>query len=169
MGRRSPPSAQRLQCWQNQERLGARFTFTIPVPHEVGTGAAADFVPSAAHPPHTDGERTRILVVGDDPQTLRFVYEDRRVTVAGRPLKLTVTEYELLRALSVNAGRILTCHSLLRQVWSRRDSGDHRLVHAYVKRLRRKLGDDASSPACIFNEGQVGYRMPTMRSTYLRL
>ena len=47
---------------------------------------------------------------------LAIHYEERRVTVAGRPVPLTVTEYDLVRALSVNAGRVLTHASLLRRV-----------------------------------------------------
>ena len=88
-------------------------------------------------------------------------YEQRRVTLAGHPVELTATEYELLRVLSVNAGRVTTYDSLLRQVWSGKDTGDSQSVRAYVKRLRRKLGDDAAKPEYIFNVRQVGYRMPT--------
>ena len=93
---------------------------------------------------------------------LAIHYEQRRVAVAGRPVELTATEYELLRVLSVNAGRVLSYDSLLRQAWGRRDrvSGDGKLVHAVVKRLRRKLGDDAANPAYVRNERGVGYRMP---------
>ena len=90
---------------------------------------------------------------------LAIDYESRRVTLAGRRVELTATEYELLRVLSVNAGRVVTHDSLLRQVWSRRESGNARLVSAFVKRLRRKLGDDATHPSYIFTERQVGYRM----------
>ena len=90
---------------------------------------------------------------------LAIDYEGRRVTVAGRPVRLTATEYELLRVLSVNAGRVMTHDSLLRQVWSRRESSDSRLVSAFVKRLRHKLGDDATHPTYIFTERHVGYRM----------
>ena len=81
------------------------------------------------------------------------------MTVGGRPVKLTATEYELLRVHSVNAGRVVTHDSLLRQVWSRRESSDTRLVSAFVKRLRNKLGDDATHPTYIFTERHVGYRM----------
>ena len=80
--------------------------------------------------------------------------------VAGHPLELTATEYEMLRVLSVTAGRITTYDSLLCQVWSGKDTGDSQSVRAYVKRLRRKLGDDAANPEYIFNVRQVGYRMP---------
>ena len=94
---------------------------------------------------------------------LAIHYEKRGVTVAGRPVALTVTEFELLRILSVNAGRAVTYHSLLRRAWGRRYRGsrDPRLVHALVKSLRRKLGDDAANPAYVRNERGVGYRMPT--------
>jgi two-component system KDP operon response regulator KdpE len=61
--------------------------------------------------------------------------------------------------LSVNAGRVVTYDSLLRQVWGRRGSGDFRPVRAFVKKLRRKLGDNATSPTYVFTERQVGYRM----------
>ena len=91
---------------------------------------------------------------------LAIDYEQRRVTVAGRAVSLTVKEYELLRVLSVNAGRVTTYETLLRQVWATRDEGDPDLVRTFVKKLRRKLGDDAASPAYLFNERGVGYRMP---------
>ena len=94
--------------------------------------------------------------VGD----LAIQYEQRRVTVAGRPVRLTATEYELLRALSLNAGRVSTYASLLRQVWGGRVHGDPELVRAFVKKLRSKLGDSAKKPAYILNERGVGYRMP---------
>ncbi len=90
---------------------------------------------------------------------LSIRYDQRRVTVAGHSVRLTATEYELLRVLSVNAGRVLTYDSLLRQVWSGRDTEDWRAVRAYVKRLRRKLGDDSAAPRYIQTERGVGYRM----------
>ena len=92
---------------------------------------------------------------------LAIDYERRRVTVAGRVVELTATEYELVRVLSVNAGRVTTYDSLLRQLWSgRKSGGDMRAVRAFMKRVRRKLGDDATRPAYIFTEHGVGYRMP---------
>ena len=93
---------------------------------------------------------------------LAIRYEQRRVTVAGRSIELTPTEYELLRVLSLNAGRVVTYSSLIRQAWSGRDrvSADAKLVRAVVKRLRDKLSDDADRPAYILNVRGVGYRMP---------
>ena len=93
---------------------------------------------------------------------LAINYEERRVAVAGRPVALTVTEFEVLVVLSRNAGRAVTFDSLLRQAWGGRGrgSGNAKKVRAIVKSLRRKLGDDASDPAYVRNERGVGYRMP---------
>ena len=90
---------------------------------------------------------------------LAIDHDRRRVSVAGRPVTLTPTEYELLRVLAQGAGRVLTHQALLRQVWAGRSYGNPKIVRAYVKRLRNKLGDDAARPAWIFNERGVGYRM----------
>ena len=97
------------------------------------------------------------FVLGD----LAIDYDRRRVSVAGRPVTLTPTEYELLRVLAQGAGRVLTHEDLLRQVWAGRGHGkaNPKIVRAYVKRLRHRLGDDAARPAWIVNERGVGYRM----------
>ena len=94
-------------------------------------------------------------VLGD----LTVNYAERRVTVAGRPVRLTATEYKLLFELSINAGRVLTHDQLLRRVWGRDYSGDSLLLRSFVKKLRGKLKDDANSPRYIFTEPRVGYRM----------
>ena len=86
-------------------------------------------------------------------------YDERRVTVDGCAVRLTATEYDLLRILSTNAGRVVTYEKLLRSVWRSRSKGDVRPLRAFVKKLRRKLGDDANSPTYIFTEPRVGYRM----------
>ena len=96
------------------------------------------------------------FVLGD----LAIDFASRQVTVAGRPVDLTATEYELLRVLSLNAGRVVHHDALLRQVWSGRSSADTNLVRIFVKNLRDKLGDSAADPTWIFNERGVGYRMP---------
>ena len=96
------------------------------------------------------------FVLGD----LAIDYDRRRVTVAGREVELTATEYELLRALSLNAGRVTTSETLLDRIWAGRSNGDTKVVRAFVKQLRQKLGDDAANPAWIFNVRGVGYRMP---------
>ncbi len=257
---------------------GAQFTFTLPVAEGEDAGASARSSPGRTRPRGTDREKPRVLVVDDDPQTLRHVrdaltgagytvlvtaepgeiagiirsekpqmvlldlmlpgadgielmarvpelsdlpvifisgygrdetiacafeagavdyvvkpfspteltarvgaalrsrtgsepfvlgalaidYERRRVSVDGRTVSLTATEYELLRILSVNAGRVVTSESLLRQVWGNRDPSDTEPVRAFVKKLRAKLGDDAANPSYIVNERGVGYRMASL-------
>ncbi len=89
---------------------------------------------------------------------LAIDYERRRVTVDGRAVTLTATEYEILRILSVNAGQVVTSESLMRQVWGRGFIDPER-VRSFVKQLRAKLGDAAARPTYIFNERGVGYRM----------
>ena len=256
--------------------MGTRFTFTLPVAGEAGDGAAAGPPASRTHPAGVEGEPIPLLVVDDDPDTLRFVrealagsgyaplvtgdpeeaahllwtrnprlvlldlvlpgadgidlmqsvpgmadvpvifisgygrdetivraleagaadyivkpfsaaeltarvraalrrragaepfvlgsltidYEQRRVAVGDRPIELTRTEYEILRVLSLNAGRIVTYETLLRQVWGKRDSTESHLVRNFVKKVRRKLGSDPSASAWILNERGLGYRMP---------
>ncbi|MCY4431755.1 MAG: response regulator transcription factor, partial [Rhodospirillales bacterium] len=93
---------------------------------------------------------------------LRILYDQRRVTVAGRKIDLTATEYELLRGLSQSAGRVVSYDRLLRTLWGRREAEDPGPVRTFVKKLRRKLGDDPASPAYILTERAVGYRMPRM-------
>ena len=92
---------------------------------------------------------------------LAIDYDRRHVTLTGRPVELTSTEYEVLRVLSANAGRVSTYRSLLRQAWGRYPGYvAPKRVHAVVKRLRGKLGEDAARAAYILNERGVGYRMP---------
>ena len=100
-------------------------------------------------------EEPEPFVVGE----LAIDYRRRRVTVGGAPVELTATEYELLRVLCVDAGRVVTFETLQRRVWPKRENADANLVRIFVRNLRRKLGDSAASPAYLFNERGVGYRM----------
>ena len=104
-------------------------------------------------PERTQGPEPYLL--GD----LMIDYAERRVTLAGQPVQLTFTEYELLSDLSLNAGRVLSHDQLLRRVWGPGYSGDSQPVRTFVKSLRNKLRDDARNPTYIFTEPRVGYRM----------
>ena len=95
-------------------------------------------------------------VLGD----LRINYDERRVSVAGRPVELTAIEYRTLAELSANAGRVLTYEHLLRRVWGLDAADDVRPMRTVISSLRRKLGDNAENPAYIFTDLRVGYRMP---------
>ena len=94
-------------------------------------------------------------VLGD----LTIDYGERLVTLAGRKLQLTAMEYQLLFELSVNAGRVLTHDHLLRRLWGSKAPSDLASLRTHLRRLRRKLGEDASNPTYFFAEPRVGYRM----------
>ena len=91
---------------------------------------------------------------------LSIDYDRRLVYVDSREVELTAIEYELLRVLSLNSGRVLSYDDLLRRVWSGRIHRDpKKLVRVFVRQLRQKLGDDAVNPAYIMTVRGVGYRM----------
>ena len=87
-------------------------------------------------------------------------YLTRTVTVAGRTVSLTPTEYKLLSELCTNAGRGLSYEQLLGSVWGDGDRGDAQRVRTIVKDLRAKLGDDARNPTYILTVPGVGYQAP---------
>ncbi len=86
-------------------------------------------------------------------------YAQHRVTLAGETMELTATEYAVLYEMAVHAPRVLSHSVLLQRVWGPERVGEPWLVRDVVKRLRRKLGDNALSPKYIFTEPRVGYRM----------
>ena len=107
--------------------------------------------------------RRRVTLEPSEPYVLGDLtidYARRRVTLAGRPVHLTPTEYGMLAELSVHAGRVLTHEHLLERVWGGRGEGNVRPMHTMVSKLRRKLGDDSGNPTYIFTEPRVGFRMP---------
>lgn len=85
---------------------------------------------------------------------------NRIVKVDDEPIKLTPIEYELLKILAMNAGRVMTHRQLLRQVWGDQsyDSGHHYL-RVYVGHLRKKVEEDPTRPKVIITEPGVGYRL----------
>ena len=91
---------------------------------------------------------------------LTIDYDERRVTLAGRPVELTAKEYGTLAELSGNAGRVLTYETLLRRVWGLDADADIRPMRTTLSSIRRKLDDDAHNPTYIITERRIGYRMP---------
>ena len=84
---------------------------------------------------------------------------ERAVTMSGKPIRLTPTEYKLLFELSRHPGRVLTHAQLLRSVWSDDHPADQRLLRSFIKNVRQKLGDDARNPSYIFTQSGVGYHL----------
>ena len=90
---------------------------------------------------------------------LTIDYAQRRVALAGEPVELTGTEYAVLYQMAAQAPNVLTHGLLLSRVWGPERAGEGWLLRNVVKKLRRKLGDDAADPRYIFTEPRVGYRM----------
>ncbi len=90
---------------------------------------------------------------------LRVDLGRRDVRVGARPVRLTPTEYDLLKALIAHPGRVQTFSMLLRQVWGPGYSSEGHYLHVYIARLRKKLEDDPQSPRWILSEPGVGYRL----------
>ncbi len=90
---------------------------------------------------------------------LRMDLARRLVTVADRDITLTPTEYDLLRHLMQNAGRVITHRHLLRLVWGSAYEDEMHLLRVNISNLRHKLEPDPSRPAFIHTEPGVGYRL----------
>lgn len=83
----------------------------------------------------------------------------RLVTVRGQPVKLTPTEYALLRLLVQHAGRVLTHRQILRAVWGPEYVDETHYLRVYFAQLRQKLEADPARPELILTEPGVGYRL----------
>jgi two-component system KDP operon response regulator KdpE len=85
--------------------------------------------------------------------------QDRSVKVAGETVKLTPTEYGLLRLFVQHAGRILTHSQILREVWGPNADEETNYVRVYITGLRKKLEENPQMPQLIITEPGVGYRL----------
>jgi DNA-binding response OmpR family regulator len=95
------------------------------------------------------------LVVGDvmiDPAA-------HIVTLRGQPVDLAPKAFDLLRALAVNSGQVMSLDDLLEQVWGPEFLGEPQVVYVHVRWLREKLEDDASQPKRIVTVRGVGYKL----------
>jgi DNA-binding response OmpR family regulator len=86
-------------------------------------------------------------------------FEQRLVTVGGRPVALSKTEFRLLRALARNAGMVLAHDVLLERVWGPDCVEEVAFLWVYIRRLRRKIELDPSKPTYILTVPGVGYRL----------
>jgi len=91
--------------------------------------------------------------------------DGHRAVLDGKPLKLSKTEFALLRTLASAPGRVWSRNELLEAVWGAGFEGTDRVVDVYINMLRKKLGDDPRNPRFIETMVGVGYRMlePQMR------
>lgn len=85
----------------------------------------------------------------------------RRVTLAGRPVELTRTEFDILEVLTGSPGTAFPRRRIIDEVWDPAWVGDEHVVDVHVAHLRSKLGDDPSRPRYIDTVRGIGYRMVT--------
>lgn len=91
--------------------------------------------------------------------SLRVDLARRLVSVDGREIKLTPTEYDLLRILVTQAGKVVTHQHLLREVWGPASADQTHYVRIYIGQLRQKIEPDPSQPRYVITEPGVGYRL----------
>ena len=102
---------------------------------------------------------------GEDPVIqcgdLSIDLAQRRVTVDAQEIKLTPTEYDIIKILAQNAGKVLTHRQLLKAVWGDTYSDDTHYIRVYIGQLRRKIEPNPTQPRYIITESGVGYRLMT--------
>jgi two-component system KDP operon response regulator KdpE len=97
-----------------------------------------------------------VVQVGDD---VVIDLSKRTVTRRGTDVSLTRTEYELLRHLASNPGKVLTHRELLREVWGPEYGEETEYLRTFIKQLRRKLEANPSRPAHMLTQPGIGYRL----------
>ena len=119
------------------DELLARVKAVLRRTNEAGT------IPSA--PNFTSGE-------------LEINFVERRVTVAGREVKLTPTEYSLLKELVLNAGKVFSHNMLLGRIWGPEYAEEKEYLRVFIGRLRKELETDAKNPKYIVTVPGSGYQ-----------
>lgn len=103
---------------------------------------------------HASTSHASVFTVGD----VTVDADARRVTIAGREVKLTPKEFEVLKHLVSNAGKVVTHRSLLQAVWGIESSEQTDYLRVFINQLRRKIEPDPPHPRYIITEPWVGYR-----------
>jgi DNA-binding response OmpR family regulator len=109
----------------------------------------------AALPPFGGEGESEQMIVSDG---LRVDVARRTVEVEGKPVQLTYVEFELLRTLASQPGRVFSRKALLEELWGGSDYREPRTIDVHVRHLREKLERDPSDPEYIHTVRGVGYR-----------
>jgi two-component system KDP operon response regulator KdpE len=109
-----------------------------------------------------------VLRRGGEPAATTLAFGPIVIDLVGRTVRkdgddvhLTKTEFDLLRTLAVNAGKVLTHRQLLERVWGEYAADNSQQLRVYINYLRRKLEADSARPQWIVTEPGVGYRLKT--------
>jgi two-component system, OmpR family, KDP operon response regulator KdpE len=100
-------------------------------------------------------ENEPIMTCGD----LQVDLVQHQVTLAGKIIKLTPTEYAIIKLLSQHQGKVLTHKQVLKAVWGNEYTEDTHYLRIYVGQLRRKIEPNPTQPQYIVTESGVGYRL----------
>ena len=105
----------------------------------------------------------RLATKSDEPviqvESLKMDLSRRLVTINEKEISLTPTEYDILRLLIQNAGKVLTHRQLLRQVWGTAYESEMHLLRVNISNLRHKIEADPARPYYLVTESGVGYRL----------
>lgn len=104
---------------------------------------------------HVNADEQPTLQIGP----LDFDFARHSVKLHGELIKLTATEYELLRRLAQAKGRLVTSQQLLNEIWGPNASGNQHYLRVYIGSLRKKLEVEPANPTLIMTEPGVGYRL----------
>jgi len=96
-----------------------------------------------------------LIAVGE----LEVDLEKHEVRFAGKPVHLTPHEFDLLRYLARNEGKLLTHRMILQEVWGPGYADSTNILHVNVSQLRRKLEPDPARPRYLLTEPGAGYRL----------
>ena len=96
-----------------------------------------------------------VLTIGE----LELDLEKRELRVAGKPVHLTPHQFDLLRVLASNEGKLLTHRAILQEVWGPGYGSESNLLHVHVSQLRRKIEPDPARPRYLLTEPGAGYRL----------
>ncbi len=105
---------------------------------------------------HATGEAPAPVL---ERRELRLDQVRRLVTVRGREVHMTPTEYEILRYLMLHAGKVITHGTLLNAVWGSGYEGDTSSLRVFITQLRRKIEPDPEHPIYILTVPRIGYRL----------
>ena len=102
-----------------------------------------------------EGVSHQTFVMGD----LKMDYNQRKLWVKSKEVKLTQTEYNIVALLTKHVGKVLTYSDIVREIWGWSDSGSVKKLQVNMANIRKKLGVKPGENTYIYNELGVGYRM----------
>lgn len=102
-----------------------------------------------------NGSVDRVFRVKD----LEIQFDSRLIKLAGKEVKLTQTEYNIMSVLAHQAGKVMTYSAIIRAVWGSADDGSVKKLQVNLANIRKKLGEKPGDRRYISNELGVGYRM----------